>query len=400
MIRRRHKRSLTRFIVRLSIGATALSVAVLICATAFVNGFQHAIENKIYSFWGHIRVIQSVEAGTGMMEEMPVDKSNEVEKQLKEMKEVESAYAFATKSALLQYAGTLESVLFKGVENESAFDKKAQFLQEGKWISFKSETYSNEIVISTTTAGQLMLHAGDNLIVHFFRDDGSKTARKLQVCGVYKTGIEEFDRNFGICDLKLIQRLNQWPENRIAGYELRLREQKDLQQTNQKIYEKLPQGWYSKTTREVYPNIFDWLNLQEQIKELLYIIMIVIAVMNLVTCLIILVLDRIRMTAILSSAGADTLLIQKIFLWNSTYIALQGIIWGTLAGLILCFAQNATGLIQLDEEAYYLNVARADVNFWEVLSIDIATLFICTICLWLPTYLIRRFKPIQAIRKF
>lgn len=394
------QRSFSRFIIRLSIVATVISVAVMIITLAFANGFQEQVSQKVFSFWGHIRIQEKQPFKALIAEETPLVKDDTLADMIRVMPEVESVHPFATKYAILKTKDEIEGVLLKGFDSSYKFRHLLRFMQQGRPLRFSDSTYSREIMISAHTASQLKLKPNDRILIYFIRPDGSLRPDKLTVTGVYKTGIEEYDKTFAIGDIKLIQRLNDWQPADAGGYEIFLKDYGKIDKVAEEIYfmERLPPTWDAQSVREVSPNIFDWLNMQDVTRNVLIGFMIIVAVINLITCLIILVLERIKMIGILKSLGATDWTVQKIFLRHSLIITLTGIVIGAAVALGVLFLQDQTGFIKLKEDAYYLSEAAVKIVWWQVAAICSGTLLVCFLILMIPSILVRKVQPVQAIR--
>lgn len=379
--------------------ATVISVAVMIITLAFTSGFQQVISQKVFSFWGHIRVQHFEPDKVAIAEELPIQKNDTVVKLLRANKDIRTVQAFATKNAILKTADALEGVLFKGVEKDYDFTNIQAFLQAGKWISFPDSGYSNEVLLSEYTANQLQLRVNEEVLVYFIQSNGaSPRPRKLKISGIYRSGVEEFDRLIALGDLRLIQRLNDWNSDEIGGYELFLKDYKKMDSVSYGIFEQLPDLWNTRTTREIYPHIFDWLNLQNQTIGIVIAIMVIVAILNLITCLIILVLERTRMVGVLKALGSPSSNIQRIFLFHGAIITTMGILLGNVAGIFICWLQQKYGFIKLPEEMYYISTAAVDLEWWHIVAVDVGTFIICFAALLIPTLVVHKIQPVKAIQ--
>lgn len=395
------QKSFARFIIRLSIIATTISVGVMIITLAFTNGFQETVSQKVFSFWGHVRVQYKQPMKSSIAEEEQIEKNDTVVKAIKQNPGVVSIHPFATKYAILKTKDEMDGVLMKGLDSSYNFDHLKRFMKQGRWLHFNDSTYSREIIISTYTANELQLKLNDKIVIYFIRPDGSLRPDKLSIVGIFKTGIEDYDKTFAMGDLKLIQRLNGWQPNEIGGYEIFLKDYRQMEKISDEIYyniEKFPASWDTKTIRDLYPNIFDWLKMQDVTRNVLIGFMAAVALINLITCLIILVLERIRMVGILKALGARNWTVQRIFLQHSTIITLVGIILGTMFGVGVCWLQQSTGFIKLNEEAYYMSEAAVKIVWWQIALICGCTLLICFLILMIPSIIVRRVRPVKAIQ--
>jgi lipoprotein-releasing system permease protein len=396
----------SRFIIRLSIVATMISVAVMIITLSFANGFQSAVSQKVFSFLGHIRIQDKQPEKAIISEEYPIIRNDTLAEEIRQMPGIASIHPYATKYAILKTKDEIQGVLFKGVDGSYDFSHIAPFIRSGRAIQFNDSTYSREIMLSANTASELKLKTNDKILIYFIRPDGSIRPDKLTITGIYKTSIEEYDKTFAIGDIKLLQKLNrdstddETKEKQIGGYEIFLKDFHDIDKTSATIQEMddFPATWDAVSVKRISPNIFDWLNMQDNTRNVLIAIMIIVAVINLITCLIVLVLERIRMVGVLKALGATDWTVQKIFLRHSSFITITGIILGTLFALMILWLQQTTGFIKLKEEAYYMSEAAVKIVWWQVGAIVLGTLAVCFFILMIPSLFIKKIQPVKAIQ--
>jgi lipoprotein-releasing system permease protein len=393
------KRSFSRFIIRLSIMATTISVAVMIITLAFANGFQEQISQKVFSFWGHIRIQEKQPFKSLIAEETPIIHNDSLIRAIRQDPAIQNIHPFATKYAILKTKEDIEGVLLKGFDSTYDFGYLKKFMKQGRPIRFTDSTYSREILISAYTARQLKLKVNDRILIYFIRPDGSLRPDKLTITGIYKTGIEEYDKTFAIGDIRLIRRLNDWYPDEVGGYEIFLYDYSKIEKVADAIYNRddFPPTWDTQSVRNVSPNIFDWLSMQDVTRNVLIAFMIIVAVINLITCLIILVLERMRMIGILKSLGATNWTVQKVFLRHSLIITITGILAGLIVALGILYLQQETGFIKLKEEAYYLSEAAVKIVWWQVGLVIGGTLLVCFLVLMIPSILVRKIQPVKAI---
>ena len=378
------QKNYTRFIVRLSIAATAISVAAILLTFSIVNGFQSTISSKLYSFWGHIQ-IRAVNS-TNLKEDSLVAKN------IKKIPNIQSASAFLNQTMVLAKDVEIEGLNAKGITDFTSIPN----LIQGRLIQSNSQSPSKEIVLSKNIAAKLKIVIGDQVSLYFFQNDQVQE-RKLTVVGLFHSGIEEYDLKNVFVDIQLLQQMIQVP-NAITGYQINVNDLSKIAETQNEIQSILPDNWVNNASADIYPQLFDWIQVQNINRNITVFIMLLIAVVNLMTCLLILLLERIPMIGSLNAMGATHAMIQKVFLYQASFIACIGIGLGLLIGLGLSLLQLKFQWIQLDESAYLINTLPIQIKPLQVFGVVLGTAIICYLSFLLPTIWIRKISPAKAIR--
>lgn len=390
--------SFSRFIIRIAVIAVALSVAVMVVSTCMVTGFSKEIKERIFGFWGEIHLTNF--DNNESFESSPLQPKLVNLTAIRRSAEVKNVAPYILKPGILKTKNDIEGIALKGVDKDFDWNTISAYLVQGKLPHIGDSIAGKDILISRNTAAQLKLKTGDEVIAYFIRRDlAAPQGRKLRVCGIYHTGLEEYDKQFALVDIRLLRELNGWKSDEVAGYEVRLKDMDNMDAFRDSVYYKyIDQSVNAQTMKDINRNIFEWLDLQRVNEYLILGFMILVAVLNMITALIILILDRTNMIGTLKALGAPDRSISGIFIYHAAYIILYGLFWGNLIGLGICLAQHLTGFIQLNEENYYLSVAPVYFNWMAILLINAGTLLICTLILLLPVRLISRISPIKAIR--
>jgi lipoprotein-releasing system permease protein len=387
-------------VIRISLGATIISVAVMIITVALAEGFQQRIGEKVFSFWGHIRIQEKQPGKAIIAEEIPIRHNEALLQTLRQQPGVRSVHPFATRYGLLKTREQMEGVMLKGLDRPEQFLQLAPFLQEGIAPTLPDSGYSRDLLLSRYTAQRLNVKSGDTLLLYFIREGATPKAKKMRVSGIYKTGIEDYDQLFAIGDIDLIRQLNQWDADQVGGYELFLDDPREMEQTAGILYDlpDFPATWDAISVKEVSPQLFDWLQMQDLTRNVLIGFMTVVALINLICCLLILVLERVKMIGLLKAMGATDWFVQRIFLRFGLWITIRGVLIGTLIALLLLWLQEKTGFITLDESAYFLDKAAVRIIPWQVIAIATGTIASSLLLLLIPSWLVKKISPVQAIR--
>ncbi|RFS20987.1 ABC transporter permease [Chitinophaga silvatica] len=392
--------SFSKFIINIAVAATAISVSVMILATSLVNGFKQTVQGKVFNFWGNIHITRYQPNAGPLTEEIPFSNRKSLFDSLSKAPDLKSISPYATKSALLKSDKETEGIIFKGVTKDYDWDQLKPFLKSGHFVQFNDTAYSPQILISESMANELQLKVNDRPIIYFVQGGGlTPRARRLTVAGIYKTSIEEYDKTYVIGDLDLIRKMNNWEPNDIGGYEIMLKDYKQMDTVAWYINDNLiPEELFPRTIRDIYPNIFDWLGLQDRNELITIIIMTIVAIINMTTAILILILERTNMIGILKSLGMRNWSIQNIFIYQAAYIVFLGVLIGDFFGLGLAFLQQQTGLFKLPEDTYYMSAAAISINWIDIVLINVGTFLICTIILAIPSRIIRSITPVKAIQ--
>jgi lipoprotein-releasing system permease protein len=374
---------------KVAVVSIALGLAVMTLAFLIMLGFQNTIKNKIYDFTGHIQVTRYLTGNTYTERPATLDS-------LIDSPNILRIQPFGYKYGLLQNDEEVEGVIFKGVD--SAFDTLSfsQYMIQGRAIRLKKKGISREIIISKKESDQMQLKVGDDIIMYFIQEP--PRTRKLRVVGIYETGMEDFDDKLIIGDLSLVRRLNGWQDNEAGGYEVFLKDPEAVDDVYASLFDVLGYNLFVQRTSEKYIQIFEWLSLINNNVDILIFMVLFVASFNMISIVLILILERTTMIGTLKSLGATDSLIRKIFIYSGVRLIALGLVFGNIAGLGFAALQYYFNIIPLDPTNYYMSYVPIEFDWVIILGLNLLIFMLVSFVLFIPTLFISRIQPIKAIK--
>ena len=394
-IRHEHQGGFSSTTHKIAVVSIAIGLGAAIVSFLIMEGFQNTIKNKIYSFSSHMIVTRFTMNNS--MEEQPFFYNNDLYKNYKKYPFIDHVQEYAHKAGLIKTDDEVFGVIFKGVGQSFGLDAFKQNLIEGEFLHLPDSGYANEVVISNTIANKIRANVNDEVIVHFFQNP--PRFRKLKVVGIYETNLSDYyDSKVIIGDLRLIGRLNDWVDSVAGGLEVFVKDPKDIDVAFATIGEDMDYDLYIEKVSDKYVQVFEWLDLiSRQVNILLGVILTVVCV-NMISVVLILVMERTQMIGVLKAMGGNNQLIRSIFIYNGISLIAKGLFYGNLFGLGICYLQYKFRWVQLNPHDYYMSFVPISWEWSVVLMLNVLVFAIVAIVLLVPTAIVARINPIKAIR--
>lgn len=394
-IRSKEGSSFSRPIVRVSIAGIALGLAVMLISVAILQGFQTQVREKVSGFGGHIQI--SGFDSNNSYEPTPIDKRDAKIDQIKKLPGIINVQEFGLKAGIVKTDDQIEGVVLKGVTDTYNW----QFLQErivsGNLTSNDDTIAGNDVLISEKLAGSLGFKPGDELRMYFIIDNVAR-GRKFRISGIYNTGLAEFDEMYVFGDIRHIRKLNGWDEHLVSGIEINISDFAELNHMADKVYDIIGYKLNTLTIKQIYPQIFDWIEIQDLNVVIILILMALVSGITMISTLLILILEHTRDIGLLKALGSTNASIRKIFIYTSVNITFYGLFWGNAVSLILIFLQKTYNFIPLSADSYFVSSVPVHITLPVILLINLATIVVCIFMMMIPSLVVRYITPVKAIR--
>ncbi|NQY10687.1 MAG: ABC transporter permease [Flavobacteriales bacterium] len=383
----------SKAIVKVATFSIALGLTIMILSLAILNGYRNEISSKVIGFDSHIQISNFDNSN---YDSYPINQDQPFIQELDTIPEIKHIQVYAFKSGIINSKEGIYGIFLKGVDEGFNWDFFESKLVEGNKLSY-SDTSKGEIVLSKFISQKLKLKLNDYLYIYFLKKD-KKRIRKFHIVGIYETGLVDFDKIYALTNIDVIQKLNDWDSNQVGGFDLYLHNLDHLEELNDYVYEAIGSELISLTVNDIHPEIFSWLELQNVYVKIILVLMVLIASINIISTLLITILEGTTMVGVLKALGASNWSIQKIFIYQSVFILGKGILWGNVIGLGLALIQYHFSLITLSQESYFIDYVPIELNVIHILFLNFGLLVICTTTLIIPSYIVKRILPTRAIK--
>jgi lipoprotein-releasing system permease protein len=393
-----YKNSISSPIIKIAILSIVIGFITMLISIASGVGLQNKIYKKVSAFNGDI-IISNFDTNFSDDSQNPISIIQEFYPIFNSVQGIKHIQATASKGGVIRTPTEFEGVVVKGVGKDYDWSYFNEFLIDGSLPDY-NHILTNEILVSKYISNRLNLKVGDKLNTFFFNNDNSKLprSRNFEVSGIYNSGFNEFDEKFVIADIRHIQRLNKWSKNEIGSFEVFVEEFSQIDQIGNEVYNEVGSFLDSQTIKERYFSIFKWLELFDFNIVLIIVIMIIVAGINMITALLVLILERTQMIGIIKALGSSNKSVRKIFIYNAMYLVSIGLLWGNIIGIGLLLIQKYFKLIKLDPAIYYVTEAPVYIAIGYIFLLNIGTIIVCFSMLLIPSYIISKITPVRAIR--
>ncbi len=395
------KKLMSRSIVRLSVFSISLSIAVMLISLAVVTGFKKEIRNKVVGFGSHIQIINF--DANNSFESIPISKNQDFLITLENIPQIRHIQVFATKPGIIKAGKENQGVIAKGIGPEFDWSFFNDNLVEGRSFVVSDSVKTNDVLISKKMASLLNLKLGDDFPMFFF--DERPRPRRFSICGIFETSLEDFDEQFILVDIGHIQKLYNWEEDQISGFEILIEDYKSIDDITRMVreiagYQFLDDGSRLKviSITERYPQIFQWLNLLDMNVFIILLLMVIVAIVNMISGLIILILDRTNTIGLFKSVGASNKMLKRIFLYQSFFLILKGLIIGNIIAAAICFAQDKFQFIKLNRSSYFIDYVPINLSPEIIIFTNLGSLIFIFLAMFLPALIIIHIDPVKTLR--
>ena len=394
-----YKSSISAPIIKIAILAISLGMITMLISVATSVGLQKKIKEKVSAFNGDL-IITNFDTNNSDDSQVPISMQQDFYPDFAISDNVSHIQITASKGAVIRTQTDFEGIIVKGVGPDYNWSYFKDFLTQGVVPTYDTPQMSNQVLISQYLANRLGLKVGDKTLAYFFNKNSSTPprTRAFTISGLYNSGFQQFDAQFIIADIRHIQRLNKWEPDQIGAFELYVKDFDLIEQTNMQVYNSIGSTLDTQSIRNRFYAIFEWLDLFDFNVALIIVMMIIVAGFNMITALLVLILERTKMIGILKALGSDNWSVRKIFIYNAMYLVGVGLLWGNLIGIGLLLLQQHFDLFALDPNTYYVSQVPVYLHWSYIMALNLGTLILCFLILLIPSYIISKISPVKAIR--